>query len=116
MSADLALPVAGRWSLLIQALHPLAMADADQHSSWHRDPVGTLAVTMAYHPHSNLRRPGSGHASLGMGTAHPGSYPWHGRGYWLPVRGGRSRSPALVHGALVDSVLAAGTLVGTAAG
>jgi uncharacterized protein (DUF2236 family) len=53
MSADLALPVAGLWSLLIQALHPLAMADADQHSSWRRDPVGTLAVTMAY-PHSTF--------------------------------------------------------------
>jgi uncharacterized protein (DUF2236 family) len=52
MSADLALPVAGLWSLLIQALHPLAMAGVDQHSSWRRDPVGTLAVTMAYLPHS----------------------------------------------------------------
>jgi hypothetical protein len=41
--------VAGLRSLLRQALHPLAMAGVDQHSSWRRDPVGRLAVTMAYH-------------------------------------------------------------------
>jgi hypothetical protein len=34
----------------MQALHPLAMAGVDQHSSWRRDPVARLAVTMAYLP------------------------------------------------------------------
>ena len=48
MSADLALPVAGLRSLLMQALHPLAMAGVDQHSGWRRDPVGRLAATSAY--------------------------------------------------------------------
>jgi hypothetical protein len=52
VSADLAPPVAGLRALLMQALHPLAMAGVDQHSSWRRDPVGTLTVTMAYLPHS----------------------------------------------------------------
>jgi uncharacterized protein (DUF2236 family) len=70
MSADLASPVAGLRSLLMQALHPLAMAGVDQHSGWRRDSVGRLAATTAYL-------------------------------LW-------------VHGALVDSVLAAGSLVGTA--
>ena len=37
-------------SLLMQALHPLAMAGVDQHSSWRRDPVGTLAATLACLP------------------------------------------------------------------
>ena len=32
VSADLATPVAGLRSLLMQALHPLAMAGVDQHS------------------------------------------------------------------------------------
>jgi len=96
MSADLALPVAGLRSLLMQALHPLAMA----------------GVPLRIH----LRRPGSGHASLGLGAAHPGSCPRHGRGYRLPVRGGRSRSPAPGARSAGHSVLAAGTLVGTAAG
>ncbi len=62
MSADLASPVAGLRSLLMQSLHPLAMAGVDQHSGWRRDPALLL---------------------------------------WA-------------HGALVDSVLAAGNLVGTA--
>ena len=39
MSADLASPVAGLRSLLMQALHPLAMAGVDQHSGWRRDPA-----------------------------------------------------------------------------
>src|SRR5580658_9103620 len=48
VSADLAWPVAGLRSLLLQALHPLAMAGVDQHSGWRRDPVGRLAATSAY--------------------------------------------------------------------
>src|SRR5260370_23310654 len=50
MSADLALPVACLRSLLMQALHPLAMAGADQHSGRRRDPVGTLPPPSPYLP------------------------------------------------------------------
>jgi uncharacterized protein (DUF2236 family) len=48
VSADLASPVAGLRALLMQALHPLAMAGVDQHSGWRRHPVGRLAATSAY--------------------------------------------------------------------
>jgi uncharacterized protein (DUF2236 family) len=48
VSTDLAAPVAGLRSLLMQALHPLAMAGVDQHSGWRLDPVGRLAATSAY--------------------------------------------------------------------
>jgi uncharacterized protein (DUF2236 family) len=48
VSTDLASPVAGLRSLLMQALHPLAMAGVDQHSGWRLDPVGRLAATSAY--------------------------------------------------------------------
>ena len=48
VSADLSAPVAGLRSLLLQALHPLAMAGVDQHSDWRTDPVGRLAATSAY--------------------------------------------------------------------
>jgi uncharacterized protein (DUF2236 family) len=48
ISGDLSAPVAGLRSLMIQALHPLAMAGVDQHSSWRADPVGRLAATSAY--------------------------------------------------------------------
>ena len=40
VSTDLSSPVAGLRALLLQALHPLAMAGVDQHSDWRRDPVG----------------------------------------------------------------------------
>ena len=48
VSTDLSSPVAGLRALLLQALHPLAMAGVDQHSDWRRDPVGRLAATSAY--------------------------------------------------------------------
>src|ERR1700729_902844 len=48
ISADLAGPVGGLRALLMQALHPLAMAGVDQHSDWRQDPVGRLAATTAY--------------------------------------------------------------------
>ena len=48
VSVDLSAPVAGLRSLLMQALHPLAMAGVDQHSDWRKDPVGRLAATSAY--------------------------------------------------------------------
>jgi uncharacterized protein (DUF2236 family) len=48
ISGDLTAPVAGLRALIIQALHPLAMAGVDQHSDWRADPVGRLAATSAY--------------------------------------------------------------------
>src|SRR5437588_11572277 len=48
VSTDLSSPIAGLRSLLMQALHPLAMAGVDQHSDWRRHPVGRLAATSAY--------------------------------------------------------------------
>jgi uncharacterized protein (DUF2236 family) len=48
LSADAAGLIAGLRSLLMQALHPLAMAGVDQHSDWRADPVGRLAATTAY--------------------------------------------------------------------
>ncbi|MGH3252259.1 MAG: oxygenase MpaB family protein [Trebonia sp.] len=48
LHADLSLPVSGLRSLLLQALHPLAMAGVDQHSQWRDDPGGRFASTAAY--------------------------------------------------------------------
>ena len=47
-SGDLSALVAGFRALLVQALHPLAMAGVDQHSQWRQDPVGRLAATSSY--------------------------------------------------------------------
>jgi uncharacterized protein (DUF2236 family) len=48
VAADLGSPVAGLRALMLQALHPLAMAGVDQHSNWRSDPVGRLAATGGY--------------------------------------------------------------------
>jgi uncharacterized protein (DUF2236 family) len=45
---DLSGPVAGLRSLVLQALHPLAMAGVDQHSDWRADPVARYASTLKY--------------------------------------------------------------------
>jgi uncharacterized protein (DUF2236 family) len=45
---DRSFPVAGMRSLMIQALHPLAMAGVAQHSDWKRDPFGRLTATSGY--------------------------------------------------------------------
>jgi uncharacterized protein (DUF2236 family) len=112
MSADLSLPVAGLRSLLMQALHPLAMAGVDQHSNWRQDPVGRLAATSAY-----LTTVTFGDQAVALRAAA------RVRRIHARVRGtdavtGRpyaAGDPALllwVHASLVDSVLAAGSLVG----
>jgi uncharacterized protein (DUF2236 family) len=113
MSADLASPVAGLRSLLMQALHPLAMAGVDQHSGWRRDPVGRLAATTAYLATVTFgERAAARQAAARVRRIHDhvrGTDAVTGRPY-------AAGDPALllwVHGALVDSVLAAGSLVGT---
>src|SRR3989441_1603880 len=45
---DRSFPLAGMRSLMVQALHPLAMAGVAQHSDWKRDPFGRLAAPSGY--------------------------------------------------------------------
>jgi uncharacterized protein (DUF2236 family) len=113
LNGDLSAPVAGLRSLLMQALHPLAMAGVDQHSDWRADPAGRLAstsaylVTITYGDRAAARR-----AADRVRTIHQrvrGTDPVTGRPY-------AATDPALliwVHAALVDSVLAAADRYGT---
>ena len=113
LNGDLSSPVAGLRSLLLQALHPLAMAGVDQHSDWRADPAGRLAstsaylVTITYGDRSAARR-----AADRVRTIHQrvhGTDPVTGRPY-------AASDPDLliwVHAALVDSVLAAADRYGT---
>src|SRR6202050_4617307 len=104
-------PVAGLRSLLIQALHPLAMAGVDQHSGWRRDPAGRLAATPAYL--TTVTFGGRAAAQEGAGQARrlsaqwlpPGSrrpprchhgVPHHGH-LRRPGRGQASRGPGAAH-------------------
>ena len=48
VNRDRSFPLAGMRSLMLQALHPLAMAGVAQHSNWRQDPFGRLAATSSY--------------------------------------------------------------------
>jgi uncharacterized protein (DUF2236 family) len=114
VSADLARPVAGLRALLIQALHPLAMAGVDQHSGWRRDPVGRLAATSAYLATITFgERAAAAAAAARVRRVHD-----HVRGVdAVTGRAYAAGGPALllwVHAALVQSSLAAGQAFGTA--
>src|SRR5580692_6196542 len=114
VSADLAPPVAGLRALLMQALHPLAMAGVDQHSGWRRDPVGRLAATSAYLATITFgTRAAAAAAAARVRRVHD-----HVRGVdAVTGRAYAAGGPALllwVHAALVQSSLAAGQAFGTA--
>jgi uncharacterized protein (DUF2236 family) len=48
VNRDRSFPLAGMRSLMVQALHPLAMAGVADHSDWQRDPFGRLGATSGY--------------------------------------------------------------------
>jgi len=113
MSGDLSAPVAGLRALLLQALHPLAMAGVDQHSDWRQDPVGRLAATSAYLSTVSFgERAAAERAAARVRRIHAtvsGVDEVTGRPY-------AASDPALllwVHIALVDSNLVARSLFGT---
>jgi uncharacterized protein (DUF2236 family) len=107
VSTDLASPVAGLRSLLMQALHPLAMAGVDQHSDWRRDPVGRLAATSAYVATISFGE----QAAAQRAAARVRRIHEHVRGVdEITGRPYAAGDPALllwVHAALVDSAIAA---------
>jgi uncharacterized protein (DUF2236 family) len=113
LAADLSAPVAGLRSVLMQALHPLAMAGVDQHSDWRTDPVGRLAATATYTATVTYGdRASASRAARRVRLVHE-----HVRGIDT-VTGRRyaASDPSLllwVHAALVDSVLAASRMLGT---
>jgi uncharacterized protein (DUF2236 family) len=113
ISADLAGPVAGLRALLMQALHPLAMAGVDQHSDWRQDPVGRLAATSAYLAAISFgERAAAEQAAARVRRIHEhvrGTDAVTGRPY-------AAGDPALllwVHVALVESAIAARRALGT---
>jgi uncharacterized protein (DUF2236 family) len=113
LSADLSSIVAGLRALLVQALHPLAMAGVDQHSDWRRDPVGRLAATSSYLATVSFGdRAAAGRAAARVRRIHEhvrGTDPVTGRPY-------AASDPALllwVHAILVDSGLVGTRLFGT---
>ncbi len=113
VTADLSAPVAGLRSLLMQALHPLAMAGVDQHSNWRQDPVGRLAATSAYEATVTF----GDRASASRVAQQVRKIHTHVRGVdtvtGQPYAAGDPALLLWVHAALVDSALAASSLFGT---
>ena len=113
VSMDLPSPIAGLRALMIQALHPLAMAGVDQHSDWRRDPVGRLAATSAYLATISFGERADAERAAGrVRRIHE-----HVRGVdTVTGRPYEAGDPALllwVHAALVESGIAVGRLLGT---
>src|SRR5487761_1754794 len=113
VSTDPGTPIAGLRSLMMQALHPLAMAGVDQHSDWRQDPVGRLAATSAYLSTVSFgERAAAERAAARVRRIHEhvrGTDPVTGRPY-------QASDPALllwVHVALVDSGIATCEMFGT---
>jgi uncharacterized protein (DUF2236 family) len=116
LGLDLSGPVGGLRSLMIQALHPLAMAGVDQHSQWRTDPAGRLAATYTYVTTVSF----GDRATAEQVAARVRRIHEHVRGV-DPVTGQAyaAEDPGLllwVHAALVDSTIVAARLFGTPPG
>jgi uncharacterized protein (DUF2236 family) len=112
VARDPAYLLGGLRSLLLQALHPLAMAGVDQHSQWRQDPFGRLARTVTFMTAVTFGdRAGAEKAVARLGRV-------HGKVHGVdPVTGLHyaADDPMLllwVHAVFVDSALAAVDAVG----
>jgi uncharacterized protein (DUF2236 family) len=112
-AGDLSGPIGGLRALMLQALHPLAMAGVDQHSDWRADPVGRLAATSGYLATVSFgEKAAAERVASRVRRIHErvtGTDSVTGQPY-------AASDPALllwVHAALVDSTLAARALFGT---
>jgi uncharacterized protein (DUF2236 family) len=113
LAGDMTTPVTGIRALLLQALHPLAMAGVDQHSAWRTDPGARLASTSAYVMAVSVGDTATARAAAARVAAiHEhvrGTDPATGKPY-------AASDPALllwVHNALTDSQLACTRLFGS---
>jgi uncharacterized protein (DUF2236 family) len=102
---DRSFPLAGLRSLMIQALHPLAMAGVAEHSTWKEDPFGRVAATSGYILTVTYGDSASAnHAASRVRAIHDhvnGTDPVTGLAY-------RAADPSLllwIHAAMVDSIV-----------
>jgi uncharacterized protein (DUF2236 family) len=113
VNSDPGWPIMSLRALMVQALHPLAMAGVDQHSDWRQDPVGRLAATSTYVTTITFgERAAAERAAARVRRIHEhvrGVDPVTGRSY-------EASDPALllwVHAILVESGLVTTRLFGT---
>jgi uncharacterized protein (DUF2236 family) len=113
LTGTMTTPVIAIRALLLQALHPLAMAGVDQHSTWRANPGARLASTSAYEVTVSVGDTAAASAAAArVRKVHSfvtGTDPATGRPY-------AAGDPALllwVHNALVESTLACVRLYGS---
>ena len=106
VNRDRSFPLAGIRSLMMQALHPLAMAGVAQHSTWREDPFGRLAATSSYLLVTTYGDTAAAHAA----AARVRSVHRHVRGVdpetQLPYSAEDPDLLLWVHAAMVDSIVA----------
>ena len=102
---DRSFPLAGIRSLIVQALHPLAVAGVAQHSNWQQDPFGRMAATSGYIltvTYGDTAAANKAAAFVrGVHTRVHGTDPATGLAY-------RASDPSLllwIHAAMVDSIV-----------
>jgi uncharacterized protein (DUF2236 family) len=116
LAGGMTMPVVALRALLLQALHPLAMAGVDQHSAWRSDPGARLESTSAYEVTIAFGdRATAKAAAARVRQIHEhvrGTDPATGR----PYAAGDPELLLWVHNALVDSSVTCGRLFGSLAG
>lgn len=105
VNRDRSFPLAAVRSLMMQALHPLAMAGVAQHSNWREDPFGRMAATSSYVLITTYGETEAAHAA----AARVRAVHRHVRGVdpetGLPYSAEDPDLLLWVHAAMVDSIL-----------
>lgn len=105
VNRDRSFPLAAVRSLMMQALHPLAMAGVAQHSNWREDPFGRMAATSSYVLVTTYGETEAAHAA----AARVRAVHRHVRGVdpetGLPYSAEDPDLLLWVHAAMVDSIL-----------
>jgi uncharacterized protein (DUF2236 family) len=113
LAGGMTMPVAGLRTLLLQALHPLAMAGVDQHSAWRADPGARLASTSAYEVTISFGDRATALAAAARVRRIHASVRGTDPATGLPYAAGDPALLLWVHSALVDSQLACARLYGS---
>jgi len=98
--------LAGIRSLMVQALHPLAMAGVAEHSDWRRDPYGRLAATTGYVQMVTFGETAAAHAAAARVRAIHTQVNGVDAVTGLPYRADDPELLLWVHMAMVESILA----------
>jgi uncharacterized protein (DUF2236 family) len=102
---DRSFPLAALRSLMVQALHPLAMAGVAEHSNWKEDPFGRLAATSGYILTVTYGDSAAAHKAADRVRAIHGHVNGNDPVTGLAYRAGDPSLLLWIHAAMVDSIV-----------